>query len=125
MFVVTAMSPLAAGALRVQVIVILTPELVVVVSSQLLLKSMLNGWTLLLTFHVYAEPRFAPIVLRMLCGAISLTGIETSLAPMPEVPKVWFVRFVCSEEPGYRCEPSARRANPSKTQVAPAFWEIV
>ena len=54
-----------------------------------------------------------------------MTGIETSAAPMPDVLHCWFVRFVWSDEPGKRCDPSASRSYQSMTQVVPLSWLIV
>src|SRR3954451_10590565 len=122
--VVTVMSPFADGGLRVQVIDDVTVAVRGEAGSHVLLKLTL-GVAPFETSQLYAEPCVAPIVFSSFCGRISLTGIDTSFAPMPAVPKVWFVRLVCSDEPGYRCEPRASRAYQSNTHLAPAFWKIV
>ena len=54
-----------------------------------------------------------------------MTGIETSAAPMPDVLHCWFVRFVCSDEPENRCDPSASRSYQSMTHVVPLSWVMV
>ena len=59
------------------------------------------------------------------CGLMALTGIDTSLAPMPADVRFWFSKLVCSAEPGKRCDPRASRWYQSKTHTAPSGWVIV
>src|ERR1044071_9181794 len=72
-------------------------------------KVTLAGVAVLVTFQTLPVPWVAIMSLRSPWGLISLTGIETSLEPMPAVLMAWLARLACREEPGYRCEPSARR----------------
>src|SRR5689334_20919867 len=78
----------------------------------------------LVTDQANAEPWEALMSLRRLCGRISLTGIETSRAPMPPVFSSLSVRLKCSDEPENRCEPSASRAYASYTQVLFLAWPV-
>src|SRR5690242_15707902 len=67
----------------------------------------------LLRFQVWVPAWAADMSLLSSCGEISLTGIETSLAPTPEVVTpvaVGNARLACREEPGNRCAPSASLA---------------
>src|SRR3954468_20099938 len=79
------MSPLADGACRSQLIVTVTFAVrSASVVAQVLPKFRVVGEVDLLTLHVYAEPWFADMSFDSSCGLISLTGIDTSAAPMPE-----------------------------------------
>ena len=69
-----------------------------------------DGDAFFVMFHAVDEPVVAVIVLSSSWGRISRTGIETSRAPTPAVPNSWFMRFECSDEPGYSDEPSASRS---------------
>ena len=124
--VLIVVAPLAVGPERVQVTVIWTFWLrEPAVSRQVLAKFSEVGLADFVTSHAYVWPTSAVIVFESSCGRISLTGIETSAAPMPDVLNCWFVRFVCSDEPGNRCDPSARRSYQSMTHVVPLSWVIV
>src|SRR5678809_204304 len=63
------------------------------------------AWSLFLVMlHDTTASATADISLRSDCATISLTGSGTVLSPFG------FTRYECSDEPLYRCEPSARRA---------------
>ena len=124
--VLIVVAPLAVGPDRVQVTVIWTFWLrEPVVSRQVLAKFSDVGFADFVMSHAYVWPTSAAIVFESSWGRISLTGIETSAAPMPDVLHCWFVRFVWSDEPGKRCDPSASRSYQSMTQVVPLSWLIV
>src|SRR5581483_393982 len=110
MLVTTVIAPSGLAASFVHVTVIETGWLRTVgVAVQVWSKATLAGVAVLVTFQTWSEPWVAVMSLRSPWGRISLTGIETSLEPIPAVPKASLARLACSDEPGYRCDPRARR----------------
>src|SRR5215475_9115815 len=75
--------------------------------AQVFAKSRWAGVGLLVMFQTLSWAWEADMSFDSSCGAISFTGIETSFDPMPAVPRFWFSRLACSDEPGKRWDPSA------------------
>src|SRR4026208_2159607 len=73
--------------------------------------------------HTLPAPCVAVSVLESSCGEISFTGIETSEAPTPPTLKSVWVRLECSDEPGDRGDPSARRSAQAAPPAAPVARE--
>src|SRR4029079_3096655 len=90
-----------------------------VVGSQVSPKLTTAGVGVLSTVQRAFASRAAVMSLLTDWGAISLTGIELSLLPTPCVPPVSLTVWVCSEEPGYRCDPTASRKSTSNTHLVP------
>ena len=86
----------------VQAIVMLTAWLSGAFTSQVFVKSSRALLADLLMLQMFAVPCDALMSLLMLWGRISLTGMETSRAPIPAVPISWFAKFAWSDEPGNR-----------------------
>ena len=84
--VVIVVAPLDVGPERVHVTVISTVWLrEPAVSRHVFAKFSEVGLADFVASHVYVWPTVAAIVFESSWGRISLTGIETSAAPMPEV----------------------------------------
>src|SRR5262245_55551970 len=76
-------------------------------AAQVFPKSRWAGVGLLETLQTLSCACEADMSFDSSCGEISPTGIETSFDPMPAVPRFWFSRLACSDEPGKRWDPSA------------------
>src|SRR6185369_6166593 len=101
--------PSGVAADLVQVTVIVAGSEVGASAAHTSPKSTLAGVPFFVSSHATVAFSTADISLARDCALISLTGIDTSLAPMPAVLNDWFKRSACREEPGHRCDPTARR----------------
>src|SRR6185369_11486093 len=106
---VVTVIPSGVAADLVQVIVIDAGSEVGASAAHTSPKSTLAGVPCFVSSHVTVAFSTADMSLFSDCALISFTGIDTSLEPMPAVLKDWLSRSACKDEPGHRCDPTARR----------------
>src|SRR6188472_3152989 len=106
---VVTVIPSGEAADLVQVTVIVAGSEVGASAAHTSPKFTLAGEPSFVSSHVTVAFSTADISLSRVCARISFTGIDTSLAPMPAVLNDWFRRSACKDEPGHRCDPTARR----------------